>query len=66
METTRVTNGLLLGILLALVAHLGARFLDGREEAVAETFQLDNCITASAGEKPQGYVHVVTHSAAAR
>jgi hypothetical protein len=60
METTRWTNWLLLGILMVLTAHLGLRFLDG-PVAVAETFQLDNCITLSPGEKPEGYVHVVSH-----
>lgn len=27
----------------------------------AETFKLDNCITAEPGDKPGAYLHVVTH-----
>ena len=59
MGTMRLTNWLLLGILLALLAHLGMRFDQG--VAMAETFQLDRCITSLSQERPEAYLHVVTH-----
>jgi len=30
-------------------------------KADAETFKLDDCITTSPGDKPNAYLHVVTH-----
>lgn len=30
-------------------------------KCIAETFELDKCVTATPNEKPGGYVHVVTH-----
>ena len=62
MNSSRVTNGLLLMIAFALLAHL-ALALSNRP-AGAETFQLDGCITPRPGDKPAGYVHVVVHSQA--
>ena len=59
MESRRMTNWLLFGILLALLANLGQQWLN--TPAIAETFQLDHCITQKAHEKPEAYVHVVTH-----
>ena len=59
METRRMTNWLLFGILLALLMDFGQRWIS--PPAVAETFQLDHCITEKANEKPAAYVHVVTH-----
>ncbi|MDI6606760.1 MAG: hypothetical protein QME65_06440 [Candidatus Omnitrophota bacterium] len=54
-----VRDVLLLLIFLALVVDILLK-LPART-AVAETFELDRCITASPGEKPGGFVHVVTH-----
>ena len=59
MGSLRTTNRLLLGILLALAADVAIR-LDV-PAALAETFQLDTCITARPHDKPASYVHVVTH-----
>ncbi|MFH0763329.1 MAG: hypothetical protein V1925_05540 [Candidatus Omnitrophota bacterium] len=50
---------LLLLILIALVIDIFLRLPAGK--AVAETFELDRCITTSAAEKPGGFVHVITH-----
>ena len=59
METRRMTNWLLFGILLALLAELGQRWIS--PPVMAETFHLDHCITQKPNEKPAAYVHVVTH-----
>ncbi len=59
MNDLRATNWLLVGILIALVAHLGVRL--GVAPAIAETLRLDNCITSKPNDKPAAYVHVVTH-----
>ena len=64
MSSLRVTNGLLLGILLALVAHLALEVIS--TPVLAETFKLDQCITPYANEKPASYVHVVTHDFAGK
>ena len=29
--------------------------------AEAETFKIDSCVTSSPGDKPEGYLHVVSH-----
>jgi len=50
---------LLLLIFLALVIDILLRLPVQR--AVAETFELDKCITTTPTEKPGGYVHVITH-----
>ena len=31
------------------------------QKVAAETFKLDSCITASPGDKPEAYLHVVQH-----
>ena len=59
MNTHRMTNWLLFGILLALLMDFGQRWTSS--PAVAETFQLDHCITEKPNEKPAAYLHVVTH-----
>ncbi len=59
MNDFRTTNWLLLGILLALLGNLALKM--GAGEALAETFQLDSCITQKPNEKPSTYLHVVTH-----
>lgn len=46
-------------ILAALCIDIAMRLPISK--CVAETFELDKCITATASEKPGGYVHVVTH-----
>jgi hypothetical protein len=60
MKTLRMTNWLLFGIWLALLAHLGVRL--GLPAAIAETFKLDTCVTAFPNDKPESYVHVVAHN----
>jgi hypothetical protein len=64
MRELRTTNWLLLGILLALLAHPALRM--GAGEVLAETFQLDACITQKPNEKPASYLHVVTHDFSGR
>ncbi len=64
MGDLRTTNWLLLGILLALLGNLALKM--GAAEVLAETFQLDTCITQKANEKPASYVHVVTHDFAGK
>ena len=59
MNTRRMTNWLLFGILLSLLMDFGQRWIS--PPAVAETFQLDHCITEKPNEKPAAYLHVVTH-----
>lgn len=59
MGTRRMTNWLLLGILLVLLADLGRHQVSS--VAVAETFKMDSCITSLPGRRPEAYVHVVTH-----
>ena len=60
MRDLRTTNWLLLGILLALLGHLALKL--GAAPALAETFQLDSCITQKPNEKPASYLHVVSHN----
>ena len=62
MDSSRVTNGLLFSIALALLVHLVLAFSDRR--IGAETFQLDSCITQRPSDQPAGYLHVVVHSTA--
>lgn len=62
MKNLRTTNWLLLGILLALLGHLAVKV--GAGEVLAETFQMDSCITQKPHEKPASYLHVVTHDLA--
>lgn len=50
---------LLLLIFIALVVDILLKLPAKR--AVAETFELDRCITVNPGEKPGGFVHVVAH-----
>lgn len=50
---------LLLLIFIALVIDILLRL--PAQRAVAETFELDKCITVGANEKPGGYVHVISH-----
>ena len=59
MNTLRTTNRLLFALLLVFLIDIGLRL--GATPAVAETFQLDDCITVEASEEPNAYVHVVTH-----
>lgn len=61
MTSLRVTNWLLLGVFLVLLAHL----LVGQGSVPpvgAETLKLDQCITSVPNAKPSSYVHVVTHN----
>lgn len=61
MGSRRVTNWLLLGIFLALLAHL-LGVSNALTPVVAETLFLDQAITTKPNDKPASYVHVVTHS----
>ena len=54
-----IRDVLLLLIFLALVVDILLKL--PLKKAEAETFELDRCITATVGEKPGGYVHVVSH-----
>ena len=62
MNSVRFTNGLLLIIAVTLVAHLVLALAS--HPVVAETFQLDSCITQRPSERPTSYLHVVTHGMA--
>ena len=59
MNDPRLTNWLLMGILVVLIFQIWT----GMERTVeAETFRLDDCITERIGETPRQYLHVVIHS----
>ncbi|MDP3785967.1 MAG: hypothetical protein Q8R05_00200 [Candidatus Omnitrophota bacterium] len=58
MKSTAVTNLLLTLIAILLLANLLAKLPVTKVEA--ETFKLDDCITANPGDKPAAYVHVIT------
>lgn len=62
MDSRRLTNALLLVIAVTLVAHLMLSLAS--YPVIAETFQLDNCITSRPSERPTSYLHVVTHGMA--
>lgn len=59
MQAAKMTNILLGGILLVLLANLMIKI--SSPQALAETFKLDDCITSSPNEKPIAYLHVVSH-----
>lgn len=59
MRGTTITNFLLALIAILLLANLVLKSSAVKVEA--ETFRLDDCITTNPGDKPAGYVHVVTH-----
>ena len=59
MSNQSLTNWLLLGILIVLAAHL---FEKGENLALADTFRLDDCITARITDTPSQYLHVVVHA----
>ena len=66
MSTLRVTNWLLLGIFLMLLAHLVLR--DGSSAVLAANelprlpqARTEYCVTDHPNEKPLSYLHVVTH-----
>ena len=50
---------LLLFILIALCVDIIMRL--PLTKSIADTFELDKCITMTAKEKPGGYVHVIPH-----
>ncbi len=60
MSSLRATNWFLLAILTVLCLDLGVRLAE--RPAVAETFQLDHCITAKPNDKPEAYLHTVHHT----
>jgi hypothetical protein len=59
MKDSRVTNLLLAAIAALLLLNLLAKAPVAKVEA--DTFKLDDCITEKPGDRPAGYVHVVTH-----
>lgn len=61
MTGTRTTNWLLAGILSVLAAQV---WLQLDHVAHADTFHLDDCITARLSDIPSRYVHVVSHAPA--
>ncbi len=64
MRSLRVTNWLLLGIFLALAAHLVLE--SGVTPALAGPYAAQEAIavaiTTKPADRPAGYVHVVTHN----
>ncbi len=60
MNSLCATNWLLLALLTALLLDVGLRLAD--RPAVAETFQLDHCITAKPNDKPEAYLHTAHHT----
>jgi len=60
MGSSRTTNWLLLGIFLVLLVQCVTG--TGIPSVLAETLRLDQCITGTPKEKPDSYVHVVTHN----
>lgn len=62
MNSRGLTNGLLMVVAVLLLIHLGLAL--SHPSAEAETFRLDACITDRPGEKPEAYLHVVTHGLA--
>ena len=69
MEKLRVTNWLLVGILLTLLARLGREVLDATvvfaatDEGPYHALSLTEwCVTKKANDKPKMYLHVVTHN----
>ena len=63
-QDLRVTNWLLLGILLALVAHLGLQLSSTpvTAEMYLPTDPILQASTKLPSEKPFRYIHVVTHN----
>ncbi len=59
MKRIEIRDVLLLLVILMLAVNAFLNLRPRRLEA--ETFKLDDCITARAGEKPAAYLHVVTH-----
>ncbi len=60
MKSIAVTNFILVLIAVLLLANLLAKLPISKVEA--ETFKLDDCITANPGDKPAAYVHVITNN----
>ena len=59
MNDARTTNRLLVAILALLLLQT---YLVFERSAEADTLRLDYCITEKLDEKPQQYVHVITHA----
>ena len=62
MNSQRTTNILLTIIAAALLAHLGLALTN--QPVTAETFRLDSCVTDRPSDRPNSYLHVVTHGMA--
>jgi len=60
MKSATVTNFLLALIAVLLLVNLLVKLPPSKVEA--ETFKLDDCITAKPGDKPAGVVHVVVEN----
>ncbi len=57
MRSAAVTNFLLALIAVLLLANLLVKLPAAKVEA--ETFKIDDCVTAKPGDRPAGFVHVV-------
>lgn len=57
MRSAAVTNFLLALIAVLLLANLLVKLPVAKVEA--ETFRIDDCVTAKPGDRPAGFVHVV-------
>lgn len=57
MKNATITNLLLAVIAVLLLVNLLVKLPASKVEA--ETFKLDDCITAKPGDRPAGFVHVV-------
>lgn len=60
MKGTTVTNFLLALIAVLLLANLLANLPAAKVEA--ETFKIDDCVTAKPGDRPVGFLHVVVEN----
>jgi hypothetical protein len=57
MRSVTITNFLLALIAILLLVNLLVRLPPSKVEA--ETFKIDDCVTAGPGDRPAGFVHVV-------
>jgi hypothetical protein len=57
MKSNTITNFLLALIAVLLLANLLIKLPAAKVEA--ETFRIDDCVTAKPGDRPAGFVHVV-------
>lgn len=60
MKKVRTTDLLLFLILIALILNIFIQAFPV-QQAEAESFMMDNCITVDKLAQPSAYLHVVTH-----